>query len=511
MVKYVLLGLYIIVLVLTGIVHRKNARTSEDFFLGGRGVGPILSAFAFVTTYISAVAVINSGKIGWGFGIGSLYNGIANVVIGIFLAWFFLGKRTREMSVKLNVMTMPDFLKARYQSDALKYLSALLVFIFMVPYSGSVFMGLSYIFESIFHIPYYVALIGMTILAGFYLTLGGYKAVATADAIQGIVMLTGSVMVVIFLFLSPKVGGPVEGFHRLAAIDPNLTSFSMGGWDKWLALIPIIMLTSIGPIGMPQLAQKFFAIKDNKSIFYATIVCTVCALVIIIGIHYIGFVCHLFFDKIPLDAGTLQPNTDLILPKMLESFMPDFALAVFFLLIISASMSTLAGVVMISASSIAMDLVKGYLKPDMEDRQVTLLMRILCIAFVVLSIIIAIMKPSSIIALQGLSWGAISGFFLAPYIYGLFWKGVTKEGALSGAIIGFLTAIVLPVFFHVSSIVACAAAMTVPFITIPVVSAFTPKIPREVIDQAFNKEVADRSFDTEENDYPFDTEVALKN
>lgn len=502
MVKYILLGLYVIVLVFTGIAHRKSANTSEDFFLGGRGVGPILSSFAFVTTYISAVAVINSGKIGWGFGIGSLFNGVANVFIGIFLAWLLLGKRTREMSVKLNVMTMPDFLRARYQSDAFKYLSALLIFIFMVPYSGSVFMGLSYIFESIFHIPYYVALIGMTILAGFYLTLGGYKAVATADAIQGIVMLTGSVMVVIFLFLSPQVGGPIEGVHRLTAINPDLTSFSLGGWDKWLALIPILMLTSIGPIGMPQLAQKFFAIKDNKSIVYATVVCTVCALVIIIGIHYIGFVCHLFFDTIPIDAETLKPNTDLILPKMLESFMPEVALAVFFLLIISASMSTLAGVVMISASSIAMDLVKGYLKSDMEDRKVTLLMRILCIVFVVLSIIIAIMKPSSIIALQGLSWGAISGFFLAPYIYGLFWKGVTKEGALSGAIVGFLTAVVLPVAFDVSCIVACSLAMTIPFIIIPVVSFLTPDIPEEVIEQAFNKDMVG---------YAFESDVALKN
>lgn len=492
MVKYILLGLYIIVLVITGIVHRKHANTSGDFFLGGRSVGPILSAFAFVTTYISAVAVINSGKIGWGFGIGSLFNGLTNVVIGIFLAWFLLGRRTREMSVRLQVMTMPDFLKVRYQSDAFKYLSALLVFIFMVPYSGSVFMGLSYIFESIFHIPYYTALVGMTILAGFYLTLGGYKAVATADAIQGIVMLTGSVMVVGFLMLSPKVGGPIEGIHRLTAIDPSLTSLSMGGWDKWLALIPILMLTSIGPIGMPQLAQKFFAIKDNKSIFYATIVCTICAFIIIIGIHYIGFVCHLFFNEIPIDAQTLRPNTDLILPKMLESFMPEFALAIFFLLIISASMSTLAGIVMISASSIAMDLVKGYTHTSLKDSQVTLLMRVLCIGFIALSIVIAIMKPSSIIALQGLSWGAIAGFFLAPYIYGLFWKGVTKEGALSGALIGFLIAVGLPSIFHISSIIACAFAMTVPFLTIPLVSLFTPKIPEEVIERAFYGETDPR-------------------
>jgi SSS family solute:Na+ symporter len=485
MAKYILLGLYIIFILFAGLVNRKNASTSEDFFLGGRGVGPFLSAFAFVTTYVSAVAIVNAGKIAWGHGLGVMFNAAGNVLLGIVLVWVLLGKKTRTMTQQLNTATMPDFLKARYDSSSFKVIGALIIFIFMVPYSGSVFMGLSYMFENIFHIPYEWALVCMTVLTAIYLTIGGYKAVALADAIQGIIMVVGSIFIMYFLFTSPVVGGFVEGWGRIKQINPDFTSFTLGGWKNWSTLLPIILLTSLGPLGMPQMAQKFFAIDDPRSIKAAAIICSIAGLIIIFGMHFIGFYNHLFFAELPLDPQTGLPNADLLSPQMLEMFLPELMLAVAFLFIVSASMSTLAGLVLVSSSSIAMDLLKGYLYPAMDDKKVTLIMRILCVLFVLFSLVIAINKPTSILTLMSVSWGAISGFFLSPYIYGILWKGTTRSGALTGGIVGLLLAALLPLVFGVNATLACAYALVIPLVVTPLVSAFTRKFSKEHIDFVF--------------------------
>lgn len=482
MLKYILLGLYVIVILYAGIVNRKNANSTKGFFLGDGDVGPIMSAFAFVTTYISAVAIVNAGKIGWTYGVGVMFNAFGNVFLGIFLCWLILGKKTRLMTQRLNTMTMPDFLRVRYDSNAFKLFGAILIFVFMVPYSGSVFMGLSYMFETIFHIPYQFALISMTILTGIYLTMGGYKAVALADSIQGIIMMIGAILIAVFIWTAPEVGGPVEGIRRLAAIDPKLTSLS---WNAIMAALPVILLTSLGPLGMPQMVQKFFAIKDAKSVIYAMVVCTIAGFVIVFGMHLIGLYNHLFFQTLPIDPGTLKPNADLLSPQMFEMFLPQIVIAVIFLMIISASMSTLAGLVMVAASSISMDLLKGYLKPEMPDKNVTRIMQALCVVFVMFSLVIAINKPTSVLTLMSVSWGAISGFFLAPYLYGVLWRGTTRAGAYAGGIIGFLLAIILPFVFKVNPSISTAYALIIPLFVVPIVSWVTPKFTKEHVELCF--------------------------
>lgn len=378
------------------------------------------------------------------------------------------------MTIRLNAMTMPEFLRTRHDSDLFKLLGAVCIYVFMVPYSGSVFMGLSYISENIFHIPYQFALISMTILTGIYLTLGGYKAVALADAIQGMIMIAGAAIMILFLWSAPQVGGPIVGMRRLSAVDPALTSASLSGTGAWLELVPIIVPTSIGPLGTPQMILRFFAVKDDRSIAAATVVCTISAVLIILPIHWIGFMDRLFFDALPVDAQTLRPSADLLPPQMLERFLPEVALALIFLLIISASMSTLAGVVMVSASSISMDLLKGCVKSGASDRTVTAVMRGLCVPFILFSIIIAVEKPASILLLQSLSWGAIGGFSLAPYVYGVLWRGVTRAGALAGALSGLAIAVIFPAVFGMNTTNASFRAFLVPLIVTPLVSLVAP-------------------------------------
>lgn len=482
MLKYVLVILYVAVLLGVGIYSRKYAHSTKDFFLGGRQIGPIFSAFAFGTTYFSAVVIINAGKIGWGYGMACLWIVATNVLIGVILAWVLLGKRTWAMTNRMNVMTMPDFLKARYKDEKFKIVAALVIFIFLVPYSATVFMGLSYIFEAVFSIPYTYALVFMTLITAIYLTMGGYKAIALADSIQGVIMIVGAVIMAYFITQNDVVGGFGEGVSRLRDLDVNFVKVFPGGWP---VLISICIFSSFGVWGMPQMVQKFYAVKKASFFSTATIVCSIFAFIILFCCYINGVFSHLYFSSPPIDAGTGLPNPDLISPQMIITALPQAAIAIILLLILSASMSTLASLVLVASSSLSMDLLKGYIRPNMRDKNVTRVMQALCVIFVLLSCVIALLKPASILSIQSVSWGAVAGFFIGPYVFGLFWRRTTRIGAWAGSITGLVVAIVPIILFDTNSSVASAIAILLPLVVTPLVSLVTPQLPQDIINRAF--------------------------
>src|SRR5208283_2081065 len=201
-----LVVLYVFVMLAVGYWCMQRTKNVGDFFLGGRTLGPWMSAFAYGTTYFSAVLFIGyAGKLGWGFGIYTLWLVVGNTLIGTFLAWKLLAARTHDMTVRLQVLTMPEFLRARYGSTTMQVIAAMVIFIFLVPYSASVYMGLSYLFEKALGLRYDEALIFLAVLTGLYLVMGGYLAVAISDFIRGIVEFVG-VLMMVFLLASWKGG-----------------------------------------------------------------------------------------------------------------------------------------------------------------------------------------------------------------------------------------------------------------------------------------------------------------
>ncbi|KNZ69774.1 SSS sodium solute transporter superfamily protein [Thermincola ferriacetica] len=484
--KLALVLAYVLVLLGCGFISMKKTRTVNDFFLGGRGVGPWLSAFAYGTTYFSAVLFIGyAGKVGWGFGLSALWVTVGNSIIGCYLAWRLLAKRTRDMTLRLNTMTMPEFLEKRYDSPNFKIFAALLIFIFLVPYTASVYMGLSYLFETVFHIPYNYALIAIALLTAVYLTMGGYFAVALTDLVQGIIMIFGVGMLLYYITGAPEVGGFAEAVSRLAAIDPKLAG--PVGPPGIIPLASLVILTSLGTWGLPQMVQKFYAIKDEKSINAATWVSTFFAIIIAFGAYFTGAVSRLF-NSVLMEKGVnpaLDPKYfDMVIPTILTYALPEIAVTIILLLVLSASMSTLASLVLVSSSAISIDLVQGRLAPNISKRTAVLLMRVLCVVFVAVSLGIAIMKPQIILTLMALSWGTVAGAFLAPYLYGLFWKGVTKAGAWAGALTGFAVSLGVSAYFKFDpqmlnkfSPMIGSAAMLIPLVVVPAISLVSEKFP----------------------------------
>jgi len=494
-IKIILLLVFFAVMVGVGVACRRKAVDVNGFVLGGRSVGPWLTAFAYGTSYFSAVIFVGyAGQFGWRFGVASTWIGLGNAFIGSLLAWVILGRRTRIMTQHLSSATMPEFFARRYHSKALQLGSAVIVFLFLIPYTASLYNGLSRLFGMAFNIDYTVCIVVMAILTGIYVIAGGYMATAVNDFIQGLIMLAGIVAVVAAVL---KTGGGFLGsLAGLAEInDPSVSSqpgvfASFFGPDP-LSLFFVVILTSLGTWGLPQMVQKFYAIKSEKDINKGTIISTFFAIVVAGGCYFLGGFGRLFSDKIDLASG----GYDSIIPTMLSGLSP-LLIGVIVILVLSASMSTLSSLVLTSSSTLTLDLLKGNIIKNMDEKKQLITIRALIVVFIVISVILAIVQYKAnvtfIAQLMGLSWGALAGAFLAPFLYGLYWKRTTKAACWVCFVFGS-GIMVLNMLFKSSfpailqSPINCGAfAMVAGLVIVPVVSLFTKAPEKPFLDEVFS-------------------------
>ena len=493
--KVIMLILFFGVMVGVGVYCRRHATDVNGFVLGGRSVGPWLTAFAYGTSYFSAVIFIGyAGQFGWKFGIASTWIGIGNALIGSLLAWVVLGRRTRIMTQHLNSATMPEFFGKRFSSRGLKIGSSIIVFVFLIPYTASLYNGLSRLFEMAFGIPYVWCIVAMSVLTGVYVIAGGYMATAINDFIQGIIMLIG-IVAVIAAVLNTQ-GGFMAALDGLAKVSDESVSSTPGVFNSFfgpdpLGLLGVVILTSLGTWGLPQMVQKFYAIKHERDIKKGTVISTCFAIVVAGGCYFLGGFGRLF------DVDVAANGFDAIIPEMLSG-LPDLLIAVVVILVLSASMSTLSSLVIASSSTLTIDLIKGNIIKKMSEKKEVLIIRIFIVVFIAISAIIAVYQYQSkdeavkyIAQLMGISWGALAGAFLAPFLYGLYWKKTTKLACWVSFVFG-AGIMLLNMFFRSSfpvllqSPINCGAfAMLAGLIIVPVISLLSPKPDKKLVDDAF--------------------------
>ncbi|MCM1569651.1 MAG: sodium:solute symporter [Roseburia sp.] len=491
-IKIAMLVLFFGVMIAVGLYCRKNATDVNGFVLGGRNVGPWLTAFAYGTSYFSAVIFIGyAGQFGWKFGLASTWIGLGNAFLGSLLAWVVLGRRTRVMTRHLESKTMPEFFGTRFDSRMLKIVASLIVFIFLIPYTASLYNGLSRLFGMAFHLDYSVCIVAMAVLTGIYVIAGGYMATAVNDFIQGIVMFVG-IIAVIMAVLNSK-GGFTEAYISLAAVTDATASEMPGAFASFFgpdpfSLLCVVILTSLGTWGLPQMVQKFYAIKNEEAIRKGTIISTVFAIVVAGGCYFLGGFGRLY------DIDVAAAGYDAIVPAMIAELSPVL-IAVVVILVLSASMSTLSSLVLASSSTLTLDLIKDNIMKKMDEKKQVLIMRIFIVVFILISAVIAIVQYKSsvtfIAQLMGISWGALAGAFLAPFIYGLYWKGVTKLSVVVNFIFGagimvanMTVRSAFPVVLQ-SPINCGAFAMLAGLVIVPVVSLITPKLSKERTEEIF--------------------------
>ncbi len=494
-IKIGMLIIFFAIMIGVGFYCRKRSTDVDGFVLGGRSVGPWLTAFAFGTSYFSAVVFIGyAGQFGWKYGIAATWAGIGNALIGSLMAWAVLGRRTRIMSQHLNSATMPQFFENRFNSKALKLVASAIIFIFLIPYTASLYNGLSRLFGMAFNIDYSVCVIVMGILTAVYVIVGGYMATAINDFIQGIIMLVGIVAVIAAILKGH--GGLMEALNGLAQVtDPEISKIP-GVFNSFLGpdpinLLGVVLLTSLGTWGLPQMVQKFYAIKSEKAINKGMIISTVFALIVAGGCYFLGGFGRLYSDKIDIAAD----GYDAIIPAMLTDLSP-FLIAVVVVLVLSASMSTLSSLVLASSSTLTLDFIKGSLVKQLSIKKQLLIMRILVAVFIAISAVIAIVQYRSnitfIAQLMGISWGALAGAFLAPFLYGLFWKRTTKAAvwvSFSFSVVVMLANMLCKSVFPPilqSSINAGVLCMFAGLILVPIVSLCTKPPKPEFVENVFS-------------------------
>ncbi len=486
-VKLLMIVLFALAVVFVGVYTRRHATSVDGFVLGGRNVGPWLSAFAYGTSYFSAVIFVGyAGQFGWRYGIASTWIGIGNALIGSLLAWYVMGPRTREITQRLKASTMPQFFGTRYKSEALRVASAAIIFVFLIPYTASVYNGLSRLFGMAFGLPYEACIIGMAVITCVYVVLGGYMATVVNDFVQGIVMLIG-IVAVIWAVLAAN-GGPSEAIIGLSQVsDPNIVLngafVSFFGPDLF-NLLGVVVLTSLGTWGLPQMVTKFYAIKDAAAVRKGAIISTVFATIVAGGSYFLGGFARLYAEQIEFNAQTGAPVYDSIVPTMLSS-LPNVLIGIVIVLVLSASMSTLSSLVLTSSSTLTLDVIKPRFMPSMDEKRQLLIMRVLLVLFVLVSAAIALWQYNSpvnfIAQLMGISWGALAGAFLGPFLWGLYSNNVSRAAVWTSFIVGVgLTTVNMFVGFIDSPVNCGALAMLLSLVVVPLVSWFTPAVPFDV-------------------------------
>ncbi len=493
-IKILFIVAFLAVTIGVGVYCRKKATDVNGFVLGGRAVGPWLTAFSFGTSYFSAVIFVGyAGQFGWNFGLASTWIGLGNALIGSLLAWVVLGRRTRIMTQHLGSSTMPDFFERRYDSKALKFFAAVIIFIFMIPYTASLYNGLSRLFEMGFNIPYWVCVLIMAAVTALYVVLSGYVGTALNSLIQGIIMLVGIVVVVVAAM--NVNGGLTASVEKLSQIEPVGNYTSMFGPDP-ISLLGVILLTSLGTWGLPQMISKFYSIKSEKSIKTGTVVSTVFALVVAGGCYFLGG-----FGRIFMTEEEMGGQFDSIIPSMLENINSDVVIALVIMLVLAASMSTLSSLVLTSSSTLTLDFIAPLNKKKMSEGKKMLTMRIFLVFFILVSAGIAIVQANSKVAfitdLMGISWGTMSGAFLGPFMLGLYWKRATKPAVWASFIFSVVVNVtfmvfklsgnvsLLPKLLQASSNVG-VMAMLMSIVLVVLVSLLTKKPDKAQIEQKFS-------------------------
>ncbi len=466
--KILLVVAFVAVAVAVGIYCRRHTGTVDGFILGGRNVGPWMSAFAYGTSYFSAVVFVGyAGQFGFKYGISATWAGIGNALLGSLLAWWILGPRTREITHRLGASTMPEFFGKRYDSRALRIAAAAIIFVFLIPYTASVYNGLSRLFGMAFALPYDACVIGMAVVTCIYVVLGGYMATVMNDFIQGIVMLLGIIAVIVAVILNN--GGFSEAIVSLSQI-PAEGSAMQGPFVSFFGpdlfnLLGVVILTSLGTWGLPQMVQKFYAIKTGPAIKQGAIISTLFAFVV---------------------AGGLV-----------------------IVLVLSASMSTLSSLVLTSSSTLTIDFIKGNLIKDMSEKRQLTWMRGLLVVFIAISAVIALFQYHSsvvfIAQLMGYSWGALAGSFLGPFLWGLYSGRISKASVWCSFAVGVgLTAVNMGLALSggvplIASPINCGAlCMIISLVIVPLVSLVTPAVPFQIkpptvegaTDREFERELA---------------------
>ena len=470
----IVLVVYLSGLVLIGLFTGRRTKNVADFYIGGRRIGPWVTAFSFVAAYFSSVVIVGGGGFGYMFGLATLWIGAINVVIGCLAAWIVLGPRLRKFTQHLNTMTIPGFIGKRYQSNFALLFSAVIIVIFMIVYNVSILKGMGHIFQVLMNIPYIYGVIISGIIILFYVSIGGYLAVVWTGFTQAVVM--GISLIILTVFALKSGGGLSSISKSLSAIDPGLIN-TPGIWG-WQGLLSFALIVSFGVWGMPQLLVRFYSIKSQEVIKLGTIVATIGTCMALLP-YLNGAIAHILFPNLS--------NPDLAIPMLAKNILSPFGSAIILAGVVAAGMSTFASILIILSGSIIQDVLKTGLRYNLSEFSSLLFGKLSSAIIGLISIFIAFRPPALVLTLTAFAWAVIASTTLWPILFGLYWKKVTKRGCEYSMVGGFITALLWMILGKPWGIHGFIPGIVVGLILIIIISLFTEKPSPELLEGIFPK------------------------
>jgi SSS family solute:Na+ symporter len=423
------LVVYLLILGVVGVLSSRRLKSSADYAIGGRSIGPWVTALSFVAAYFSSVLIIGGGGFGYKYGLSTLWIGASNVLIGCTLAWIVLGKRIRRMTEATGSMTISEFLGNRYRSRAVMMFSAAIIFLFLIIYNVSVVKGMANAIQVLVEVPYWGGVLISGLIIVFYVTVGGYLAVVWTSFIQAWIMIGG--LILLTLVALARVGGLATAVVRLNAMDAGFVH-TPGLWG-WAGLVSYCLIVSFGTWGMPQLVIRFYSIRNVKMLRLGTVVVTIGGSVALLP-YLNGAIARILHPAVS--------SPDLAIPILTKSVLPPLGGAIFLAGVIAAGMSTFAGVLIISSTSLIRDIMEHTFGRRLTQAQQIKYARAANIVLGGIAILIGLRPPSLILVLTAFSWAVIASTNLWPLLFGIYWKRTSPTATLVSMVTGATTAVV---------------------------------------------------------------------
>ncbi|MDA9986932.1 sodium/proline symporter [Crocinitomicaceae bacterium] len=443
--KFIVLGIYVAILFLIGILASRRVNSLSDFYLGGKRLGYWAVAFSARATGESGWLLIGLTGMGALSGL-SAYWVVVGEVLGVAVSWWFMAKRFKRKSDTYGSITIPDYLESHFKSTkkTLRILSASILSIFVIIYVSSQIDVTGKAFESMMGLDYFTgAIIGFLIVLS-YIFIGGFVAAVWSDMFQGILMFLGLVLLPIVVFFS--MNGTPGVFESLNAIDPALTNVFGTSDDMWMNIATMLgfALIGLGFLGSPQVYVRFMSIRDESEIDKGKWVAIIFTLFTDAAAVTIGILGRVFFTESGQDPqAVLGVGAENVLSMLTEQFLPYVLVAIYVAIVLSAIMSTIDSLLVIASSAITRDFYQKIFKPNLGEKEmvkisrwVTLIMSV--IALIIAMVIAKISPDRTVFWMVIFGWSGIAATFCPVIILSLFWEGLTEKGAIASMITGFL-------------------------------------------------------------------------
>ena len=438
--------IYLGFMIMIGVMYAKKNNSSSDFFLGGRKVGPWMTALSAEASDMSGWLLMGLPGLAYLGGMKEAFWTALGLVIGTYLNWLIVAKPLRKCTIAFgDSITIPEFLTNRFKdkSKVLSTVSVIFIILFFTIYTASGFVACAKLFNSVFGLPYHVGLVLGTIVILLYTVLGGYLAVCATDFIQGTLMfiaciVAAAVMVVV-------LGGPGEAMASVAAFSERAISGEFGEamQGKFLAnqnygIVPIIsaLAWGLGYFGMPHILVRFMGIRSNKEVALSRRIATVWVVIAFIGTLIVGSLGTVYLPEI------LSPSAaETVFSATIQKMFPAFIGGIFLCAILAAAMSTADSQLLVASSAFSQDIFKGLIKKDATTKEVLSISRIAVFIIAAVAFVLSLDENSSIFGLVSYAWAGFGATFGPLVLLALFWKGATAKGAIAGLIGGGVTVV----------------------------------------------------------------------